>query len=157
MDGHHRLRRGRWSETGRFYLVTTATRNRQAFFGEWAIAAAAARAMASRKAWPTSGLLCWVLMPDHWHGVVELGPESLELAIGRAKAVVSRDVGRVLGRALSLWDPCFHDRALRRDESVRRVARYVIANPLRAGLVRQIGDYPFWDAVWLGQGSGAAL
>ncbi|KFN46779.1 hypothetical protein N790_08155 [Arenimonas malthae CC-JY-1] len=24
-----------------------------------------------------------------------------------------------------------------------------MANPLRAGLVADIGDYPFWDAVWL--------
>ena len=28
-------------------------------------------------------------------------------------------------------------------------ARYVVANPLRAGLVTSIGDYPFWDAAWL--------
>jgi putative transposase len=157
MDGHHRLRRGRCSETGRIYLVTTVARNRQPFFGDWAIGTSAARAIASRDAWPTSRLLCWVLMPDHWHAIVELGPESLELAIGRAKAVVSRDVGRSLGRGLPLWEPCFHDHALRRDDSVRRVARYVVANPLRAGLVQQIGDYPFWDAVWLGPGSVATL
>ncbi len=29
------------------------------------------------------------------------------------------------------------------------VARYIIANPLRAGLVGRVGDYPLWDAVWL--------
>ena len=29
------------------------------------------------------------------------------------------------------------------------VARYIVANPLRAGLVTKIGDYPFWNAVWL--------
>ncbi len=29
------------------------------------------------------------------------------------------------------------------------IARYIIANPLHAGLVKQVGDYPFWDAVWL--------
>ncbi|MGH8334666.1 MAG: REP-associated tyrosine transposase, partial [Pseudomonas sp.] len=23
------------------------------------------------------------------------------------------------------------------------------ANPLRAGLVEKLGDYPLWDAVWL--------
>ena len=25
----------------------------------------------------------------------------------------------------------------------------VVASPLRAGLVDRIGDYPWWDAVWL--------
>jgi hypothetical protein len=29
------------------------------------------------------------------------------------------------------------------------MARYIIANPLRAGLVDRIGDYPLWDAMWL--------
>ena len=31
----------------------------------------------------------------------------------------------------------------------RAAARYIVANPLRAGLVKQIGDYPLWDAIWL--------
>ena len=43
----------------------------------------------------------------------------------------------------------FHDRALRREEDVKAVARYIIANPIRAGLVRRAGDYPHWDCVWL--------
>jgi len=29
------------------------------------------------------------------------------------------------------------------------MARYIVANPLRAGLVERIGDYPLWDATWL--------
>jgi hypothetical protein len=29
------------------------------------------------------------------------------------------------------------------------VARYIVANPLRAGLVSRVGHYPFWNAVWL--------
>ncbi|RUQ45382.1 transposase, partial [Corynebacterium pseudodiphtheriticum] len=24
-----------------------------------------------------------------------------------------------------------------------------VANPLRAGLVKRIGDYPLWDAIWI--------
>ncbi|MBB4592801.1 hypothetical protein FHR61_000481 [Xanthomonas arboricola] len=42
-----------------------------------------------------------------------------------------------------------HDRALRKDDDLRIVARYLIANPLRAGMVERVGDYPFWDAIWL--------
>ncbi|MGB4488330.1 MAG: transposase, partial [Pseudomonas veronii] len=25
----------------------------------------------------------------------------------------------------------------------------IVANPLRAGLVEHIGQYPLWDAIWL--------
>jgi len=28
-------------------------------------------------------------------------------------------------------------------------ALYIVANPLRAGLVERLGDCPHWDAVWL--------
>jgi hypothetical protein len=48
-----------------------------------------------------------------------------------------------------VWQPGYFDRALRAEEDVREVARYIVANPLRAGLCRQIGDYPLWDALWL--------
>jgi hypothetical protein len=38
---------------------------------------------------------------------------------------------------------------LRRDENIRQAARYIVANPVRAGLVRRAADYPYWDCIWL--------
>ena len=29
------------------------------------------------------------------------------------------------------------------------MARYIVANPLRAGLVWDIGSYPHWDCIWM--------
>jgi hypothetical protein len=43
----------------------------------------------------------------------------------------------------------FHDHALHRDEDLKNLGLYVVANPLRAGLVKSLGDYPHWDAIWL--------
>lgn len=146
----HALRRGRWSETGRVYLVTFVAARRQALFNEWETAAAVAGCLAARDAWSGTNLLCWVLMPDHWHGLVELGErESLSRNVGRAKAMVSRRWTRDLGQTGSPWQPGFHDRALRAEDQLLDAARYVVANPLRAGLVRRLGDYPYWNAVWL--------
>ena len=31
----------------------------------------------------------------------------------------------------------------------RRIARYIVANPLRAGLVQTIDDRPRWDCIWM--------
>ena len=73
---------------------------------------------------------------------------------------VSKVVRRVKGKSAhsintyrscsgSVWQKGFHDRAIRNEENIRSVARYIVANPLRAGLVENIGDYPFWDAAWL--------
>jgi hypothetical protein len=52
-------------------------------------------------------------------------------------------------QASLVWDRGFHDHALRRDEDMRNVARYIVANPLRAGLVGNVLDYPYWNCVWL--------
>jgi len=41
---------------------------------------------------------------------------------------------------------------LRAEEDIRSVAEYIIANPIRAGLVDDIGMYAFWDAWWLLEG-----
>lgn len=49
----------------------------------------------------------------------------------------------------AIWARAFHDRALRSDEHVLSAARYLVLNPVRAGLVQRIGDYPYWDAIWL--------
>jgi hypothetical protein len=35
------------------------------------------------------------------------------------------------------------DHALKRDESLLEAARYIVANPLRAGLAEQAGEYPY--------------
>jgi REP element-mobilizing transposase RayT len=89
-------------------------------------------------------------MPDHWHGLIVLGKgDSLATLVGRFKAATARSVDR--NRRINgwLWARGFHDRALRSDEDVRTAARYLIANPVRAGLAERVGDYPYWNAAWL--------
>jgi putative transposase len=48
-----------------------------------------------------------------------------------------------------IWQDGFHDHALRKEEAVIDAARYIVANPLRAGLVGSVKDYSHWDAIWL--------
>ena len=95
-------------------------------------------------------MLAWVLMPDHVHWMVQLGTKtSLSHSVNRLKSASARRLNQYLGREGSVWANAFHDRALRREDDLKAMARYVVANPLRAGLVEKVGNYPFWDAVWL--------
>lgn len=48
-----------------------------------------------------------------------------------------------------IWQANYHDHAVRKEEDLKEIARYIVANPLRAKLVSRIGDYSLWDAVWL--------
>jgi len=89
-------------------------------------------------------------MPDHFHWLMEQGDSSkLSTTVRNVKAHSARKINRSLKRTGPLWQPGFYDRAIRREEDIAAVARYIVANPLRAGLVDRIGDYPLWDAVWL--------
>ena len=108
------------------------------------------RRLSNPELWPDATLLCWVLMPDHWHGLLRLeNGGSLAKAMNTAKGRSAREFNSDLGRRGSVWAPGFHDRALRKDDNVRQAAGYLISNPLRAGLSASVGDYPFWNAIWL--------
>lgn len=95
--------------------------------------------------------LAFVAMPNHLHWLFQLqGSLDLPEVIRRLKGKSARAVNTQLGRTGTVWQTGFHDHALRNNEDVQNIARYVIANPLRAGIVKKIGDYALWDAVWLG-------
>ena len=88
--------------------------------------------------------LAYVVMPDHLHWLMQLGEKrTLSRVIGTVKSLMAHRLGG------QIWQPSFHDHALRREEDLRVLARYIAANPVRAGLVENVADYSHWDAVWL--------
>lgn len=94
--------------------------------------------------------LAWVLMPDHLHWLFSLSNKSkLSDTVKLFKAGSALKVNGFLGRTGAVWQRAYYDHALRKEEDIKPIARYIVANPLRAGLVENIGDYPFWDAIWL--------
>jgi REP element-mobilizing transposase RayT len=144
---HCNLRKGRVSLPGQIYVVTTTTMNRRPVFADFDGACAAARAISARRVELT--ILCWVLMPDHFHALVVLNEGSLSQAVGSLKARTATAVNRARGTHESVWARAFHDRVLRHEDDMLAAGRYIIRNPLRAGLVHSVREYPFWDAVWI--------
>ncbi len=55
----------------------------------------------------------------------------------------------VTQRCAPIWVRAFHDHALRADEDLLTVARYVVSNPVRVGLVNNVLEYSRWDAEWM--------
>jgi hypothetical protein len=45
-----------------------------------------------------------------------------------------------------LWQPGYYDRVLREEEATPAVVRYIVENPVRAGIVKSPGDYPHWGS-----------
>lgn len=149
-QGHHALRKGRASIPNGVYLITTTTFERKKIFDDFAVGCAAARCFEDADFLGDAKMLAWVLMPDHTHWLLQLGErDSLRRVVNRIKSASARYVNRARGASGVVWAKAFHDHGLRGEEDLPAVARYVVANPLRAGLVSRIGDYPFWNAVWL--------
>lgn len=144
--GYQALRRGRWSTPGYRYLVTFTTMRRAARFADPIAGQAVASAMANPDAWAGAELAAWVLMPDHAHVVLALSAKSeLSGVVKCAKARMAMACNRAVCTTGSVWAKGFHDRGLRTDAEWRAAVRYVLFNPVRAGMVVAPENYP-----WLG-------
>lgn len=143
------LRRGRHSESERIYLLTATLLQRRPLFNDLTLARLLIRELRVAHEQQQVASLAWVVMPDHLHWLVQLQSGSLDELMRRIKSKSARQINQHLGTQGQIWQPGYHDRALRQDEDLQAAARYIVANPLRVGLVERIGDYPLWDAVWL--------
>jgi REP element-mobilizing transposase RayT len=144
------LRKGRFSEPGRAYFITTVTHDRIPLFKDFHLARLLITTMKQLADERYVENLSWVIMPDHLHWLFQLGDRSsLASMIKRLKALSARSINLYLDTSGPVWQKSYYDRGLRDDEDSRQISRYIVANPLRAGLVENIGDYSHWDAVWL--------
>jgi len=144
-----RLRKARVSEQGRIYLLTAVTHQRQPVFADWRLGRLLVNQLRCADESTSITSMAWVVMPDHLHWLFELNNGTLAELMCRLKSRSSRSINRVRGVQDRVWQRGYHDRALRRDEDIKGAARYIVMNPLRAGLVRRVGDYPLWDAIWI--------
>lgn len=141
----HRLRIGRWSESGAFYFITTATEGRERLLQ----ADAAARIVVHAIEWMEEKgrweWLCYVVMPDHLHVLFELrGPRSLSAGIQGLKAQTGKEINRALGRVGAVWQDGFFDHRIRSEEKLEQVVFYCLRNPALAGLVKAGKSWPYW-------------
>ena len=147
---YNNLRKGRFSEANIIYLITTVTYKRKKLFHNFGLA----RCMINEiKNMDNNGYvetLSWVVMPDHIHWLIQINDNySLPVVVKRLKATSARSLNQYLNKQGQVWQKAYYDRSLRKEEDIKQVSRYIVANPLRAGLVKKIGDYSHWDAIWL--------
>jgi putative transposase len=119
-------------------------------FADWRLGRIVVHALRWQDDHAATRTLTFVVMPDHLHWLFELqGSRSLSTVMQSMKKYSARLVNARIGSHGPLWQNGFHDHAVRRTEDLRTIARYIVYNPVRAGLVRSIRDYPLWDAMWI--------
>ena len=148
--GIRSLRSGRRSIPGQYYHVITCTRDRRAIFADLDCGREVVRSLKRLEKERIARSLAFVVMPDHVHWLMQLGQrKSLSVCVASMKSFAARKINVKRSSQGSIWQKGYMDRAIRHEDQLVRIARYIVANPLRAGIVDNIGDYPLWDSVWM--------
>jgi putative transposase len=143
------LRIGRYSQQGNVYLVTSVVKDRAPLFCDAQIGRVVVQEMRRLHDSGVVHSIAWVVMPDHLHWLFELKSGSLPALMQALKGRTSFAVNKAHGAKKMTWQKGYHDHGVRSDEDLVEMARYVINNPIRAGLVMRPGDYPLWDCEWM--------
>jgi putative transposase len=141
--GSKSLRKARVSLVNHAYHITLVTQNSVKVFYDFKCARKIVIALKQSDLKGITETLSFCIMPDHVHWLFILKTDNLSRAVARVKSQYSKETKS------KVWQDGFHDHLIRDDESLKGVARYIVANPVRAKLVNDVADYPHWDAVWL--------
>lgn len=137
------LRKSRVSRPGTAYHITAVTQNRLPHFASLYNGRKVVQQLMALQDQGMAQTLCYVLMPDHLHWLMVLQNGTLPDVVRLLKGRSARAIGQ------TIWQANYYDHAVRQEDDLHKMARYIVANPLRAKLVCQIGAYSLWDAVWL--------
>jgi putative transposase len=142
-SGYSSLRKGRFSYKNHYYHLIFSTKNRKPTFESFGNSRLFINILKEDQARQQSKTLAFVVMPDHVHWLMIVKKADLSKTVKRIKSISSRYIAELQ------WSDGFYDHMIRSDENLRTVARYIVANPVRACMVRSVRGYSHWDAIWL--------
>jgi len=119
------------------YFLTFCVANRQKVLANELAFAAFKAAIARLTKW---NVIAAILMPDHVHLLI--APVEREARVENASGAIKRFMRQDL-KATWQWQPDSFDRLLRSDESAEQKWQYIRENPVRAGLVKESGDWSY--------------
>lgn len=88
-------------------------------------------------------LICYCIMPNHVHLVFELSPGSKDISqiMKAIKGISANRANKILNRKGTFWQDESYDRLVRDDVELYFVIKYVLLNPVKAGLVDNWSDW----------------
>jgi putative transposase len=128
-------------------FLTVCSKDRKALFAHPDSAAVICDAWRQAKSW---SVVRYVAMPDHLHLFCTpsvFPTEPLMQWVRYWKSIASKNWPR--RGEQPIWQRDFWDTQLRRSENYHSKWRYVVDNPVRAGLVRPADEWPFQGRIKL--------
>ena len=91
-------------------------------------------------------LHAWVVMPNHVHLLITPRVD-VPILLRRLKGVSAREANQLLGQTgQPFWQDESYDHLVRDADEFQRIEKYILQNPVRAGLARSAEEYP-WCSV----------
>jgi REP element-mobilizing transposase RayT len=124
------------------YSITACTAFRQPFFAEPDVASETRDVVVDVAQHSEFDLIVYCFMPDHLHLLLSARSDTSDLE--RFMKLVKQKTGFTHKQdcGKNLWQPGYYDRVLRGDEDTLTVARYILENPVRAGLATRLREWP---------------
>jgi putative transposase len=132
------------------YFLTFCTQQRRAAFSSGAVVDLVVSQILRASRENDFAVIAYCFMPDHLHLLLEGTAQNSDLCrfARDAKQYSGFHYQRRFGQ--KLWQPSYYDRVLRDDEDTWNVARYIVENPLRAGLAQRADEYTFLGSATVG-------
>ncbi len=92
-------------------------------------------------------IICYCIMPNHVHLVFELKSDTNRIGdiLGSIKKYSARESNRILNRNGTFWQSESFDRLVRDDVELYFIIKYVLLNPVYAGLTE---DWKSWNGTF---------
>lgn len=134
-------------QQGHAFFITMATHLKYPWFSLYPnLGQDAVEKLCDLAASEEMALYAWCVMPDHVH--VLLGGSGI-IEFARLFKGTMTPRARKIEPARRLWQRSFFDHAVRKEESLIQVSRYIWENPIRASMVKDPRGYPFSGSdVW---------
>lgn len=143
------LRKNRISLAEHAYIITTCSFARKPWFQEIDLGQIVVDEIRKSDDGKRTYTFAYVVMPDHLHWLLQLKRgELLETVVRRVKGRSAYRVNKSRNRTGPVWQHGYHDHLVPAEESLETVGDYIVHNPVRAGLVNKVDDYPLWDILW---------
>jgi putative transposase len=130
---------------GRYFLTFCTFERRKHFTSDDTVGLVSAQILRTLGDGAFEGT-AYCFMPDHLHLLVEAQTDTSDLK--RFIKLAKQRSAYYFKEAFDvrLWQRYGYERILRREESTPAVIRYIIANPVRTGLVEHPLDYRYWGS-----------
>jgi REP element-mobilizing transposase RayT len=103
-------------------------------------------------------LIAWVVMPNHVLVLVgQIAGFRLADVVGAWKSFTAKKINKIRNVNGAVWAREYHDRYIRDERHFHSAISYIENNPVKAGLAKHPGDWPYSSAAQQSAGGTPAV